>query len=1163
MKKETMDKFLAFCKEMEFDITAEDSRQRQAVFSNDKFVIPAGAGSGKTTVLTYRFLRLLMDEDIETIHSDEILTLTFTKAATANMKSKIFKTLKLANERKLIREEELDRFSKAEISTTDSFCSKIVRMDSVRYGIAPDFSIEEDEDYNAWATEEVRRIILDALKEKEGESEDEKTQREEIRAIVSRHGLERLTGALITSGSNYLDISSYSSDEEAMVKSLLSSFENETMGLKEEKEKTLDTLISEMVPLTASTNADEDSKKLDAFWEKYTKEGIFETPKFTLKRSLGRKNAEEDARYMELKAAIKEEVAALKAILDYSASDTTLLSAWGRLLSRFYSSLVAHKKETGLLTFRDILLLSIDILRTNSEIRSYYNKKYKRIMVDEFQDNNGENKNLIYLIAAKDSYKGGEFPTNDDIHMEKIFMVGDEKQSIYRFRGADVSVFKNISKDFGEEHVLSLVENFRSEKTLIDNINTMFSGSVISLNPEKDFEAQYKSLVSNVNKTSHSNLRFLWMDWHKQKNEEIKDCMNLYTDQHLSEAYEVARYIKEEIMANPKSWPVATKKGERDPEYSDIAILLRKGSNQGDFERALRHFGIPFNVTENKSLTMDATCSDFYNVLQLLSYGKDEDTVSFASFLRSPFANLSNDGIRIVMTNLREKRELSEGLNGDDTLLLEFGLETLEGALAIAEKGKITPILSYLWLDRGYRYFIEGKEENKNFSEHYDYIFSLASSYDESGRTLVEYLDRIRPYLGKESRLKDINIQREEKSGVTIQTIHKSKGLEYPIVFVSDTSAKGGGSNDTLTIVPDINGNPTIPFVITDEDSVKNPWEKFISFDENEMENAELKRLLYVAATRAEHHLIFTGAIENEADEDSKAKTRNLLYYTAKGLKFSIECSEKPKRHIKHHCSFIGTSFKEQEFFPVLLSTFRNERKSQLLTAEDEWYTDNPERKESVGAEKLGVTTLIERDDISSTILKKEKKEKEEGVKLPRISIDPWLVEINEEKVEGETEEEREESRKTLMAERIAEFGTLVHKTLEDKISGSDDDYSSFFKGEEMQKKAIEEALSLRDGFFSSCFYKNTLSSFTLTPERSFMVKDGNNIVEGIIDLFCEKDDEIFIVDYKTDHIRYDSSHRDQLNYYRAALKTIFPEKRINAAVFYLRDPENVLIIEE
>ena len=144
----------------------------------------------------------------------------------------------------------------------------------------------------------------------------------------------------------------------------------------------------------------------------------------------------------------------------------------------------------------------------------------------------------------------------------------------------------------------------------------------------------------------------------------------------------------------------------------------------------------------------------------------------------------------------------------------------------------------------------------------------------------------------------------------------------------------------------------------------------------------------------------------------------------------------------------------------------------------------------------------------------------------------------------------------------ITEFGTLTHKTLEDYFKGEEDDYSSFFPGEKGQKEAILCALSLRDSFLSSSFFKETLKDFKLTPERHFMVMDGDVTVEGVIDLYCEKDDTIYIVDYKTDSIRYEKDHRNQLNYYRKAVASIKPDKKIKAAVFYLRDPKNILEIE-
>ena len=1161
MKDSTRDKFLSFCLNRHFDITSPESRQREAVFSDDKFVIPAGAGSGKTTVLTYRFLRLIMDEDIAPIHSDEILTITFTKAATANMKSRIYRTLRSAEKEGLISHEEVDRFSKAEISTTDSFCSKIVRMDSIRYGIAPDFAIEDEDDHRAWTKESVGKLIYRSLDD------------EEIRKLVAHHGRENITSALESAGKNYFDFSSQKESEEAFVSSLLQRFEEKIeRNIKESEEKLSRMVTSFSADFSPYAKASDDIAYASSFFNGW-KENCFLPEKFTFSRtrSLEKGNESLNDSFTKRRKEIKEELETLKEVVSFRNGDSSLLSAWGKLLYRHYTNLALRKRSRGLLTFHDVLLLSIDILRTNSEIRHYFNRKYKRIMVDEFQDNNGDNKRLLYLLAAKEDYSGPDYPETDDIEMEKIFMVGDEKQSIYRFRGADVSVFKNIASDFGSERVLTLSENFRSEKTVIDRINTMFSSSIMPLDPKADYEAQYKSLVSNVHKTSLSQMQLLWMDWEVWKKHKDRKYL---TDQHLSEAMAVASFIKNEILANPEAWPVSDKKGgERAPRPGDIAILLRKGSNQSDFERALRHYRIPFNVPANKSLTMDAVLNDFYNVLQCVVYGKD-DLLSFASFLRSPFASISESGIKLILDNLREERDMEEGLDQDDRALLTEALETLEGARERAGRGKITPVLTYLWIDRGYRYFIEAQSENRAYGEHYDYLFSLSSSFDGDKRSLVEFLDRIRPLLGKESDLKDITVQSEEKSGVTIETIHKSKGLEYPIVFVSDT---GGRKNrgSSISVTPDSALVPTIPFCRLVEDKVVNPWAVLSKKEENDLENAENKRILYVAATRAEHHLIFSGSISGEAKNDEKnGKYRNLLHYILKGLRFQKD--EEENGNVSYSCAFPDSipddeslpfaPFRHMEFEPVYMSTFHKGEREEESELDEKWYEEPRELKRGKIAKKCGVTTLIEEEDLSSSILPSslfiKSKEGRRGKVLPRISIDDYLVETEEDKITGDSEEEKEEERKAQRERKITLFGTLVHKTLQDKILDIDDDYSSFFSDEPRQKEIIGEALRLRDGFFSSSFFRNTLSGFTLTPERNFMVMDGDRVVEGIIDLYCENEDEILILDYKTDSMRIDEDHTNQLNYYRKAVESMGKGKKISAAVFYLRDPENVLFIK-
>ena len=1149
MREETKNRFIEFCKKEHFDISNPDSKQREAVFSDDKFIIPAGAGSGKTTVLTYRFLRLLIDEDIAPIHSDEILTMTFTKAATANMKGRIYKALKVAEKEGLVKSEEIERFSNAEICTTDSFCSKIVRLDSIRYGLTPDFRIEDDDDYNKWADLTCRKIILDNI------------SNVEVNNLVSWHGNERITEALKTIGKNYFSFPT--SLPENLGETLRTNYDNRLTEEIEKQREKLSSLLSSFISSFQGYSKAEDDIKAAKEYQSALQEDLEITslPSFSGKRKIDKDEAT-NKKFTETRKSIKEEAKALLTLFYYNSTPNNL-EGWSIILSSFYKELWKHKREDGILIFKDVMLIALDILKTNKELRSYFSSRFKRIMVDEFQDNNSDNKKLIYLLASTDSYSGENDPTIQDIDIRKIFMVGDEKQSIYRFRGADVSVFKNISKDFGEDRVLSLSQNFRSEESVINRINRMFQNNIMSPEPKEDYEARYKPLISNVHKVSSSQMKFLWLDWKSAKKKSDKKYM---TDANLTEAYWVAYYIKNEIMENGDKWPIAKGRdgGERKPKYSDIAILLRKGTHQSDFEKALRHFGIPFNVSDNKSLTMDAVVNDFYNALSLTLYGY-EDEISFTSYLRSPFASLTDEGIATVLENKREKRPLDFNLSAEDTISFNFAEETIEGAKEIAKKGRITPILSYLWIDRGYRYFIEGKEANRVYSEHYDYLFALSSSFDSSGKTIVDLLDRIRPLLGIESNLKDISVQEESVDGVTIQTIHKSKGLEYPIVFVSDTGGSIKG-NSSLKITPDDSLYPTIPFIVDPkEEKLLNPWEDFKNSNEAELENAEIKRLLYVAATRAEHHIVFSGSFDNEGDPDSTLTKKNLLYYIAKGLGFSFQYNVQKERE-SYSCSFLDIdglgkewAFEEKEIFPIPLSTFSERKeKGKKSLPDDEWY-ENPEvKKEFKLTEKFGVTTIIEEENFSSLLLPSSlfiNKKEGKGVFLPTLEVDEILSDTS--RLEDKTEDELKE----IKGERITEFGTLVHKTLEDRILGQEGDYSSFFKDDKKRNKIVESALALRDAFFSSSYYNETLSSFSLTPERSFMVMDGERMVEGIIDLFCEKDDEIFIVDYKTDSYRLEAEHKNQLNYYREALKTIYPDKKIRAAVFYLRAPEDVLMI--
>ncbi len=1136
MNKEKEDKFLAFCLEEHFDITSVTSPQRKAVLYDSYSVLPSGAGSGKTTVLTYRFLRLLFDYENEKdrIHSDEILTITFTKAATANMRAKIYLIIKKAVEKGLIDEEELKRFSNAEISTTDSFCSRIVRQDCIRYGISPTFLIEDDRDLNEFVSKTLKDILNDKIEEEE-----------DVEKICRYVSFDNLLSAFKTISSSFIDISHpYSSD----YNELYEKTKNEVYSIienkfDENKEKLRANLTSFIEKFSPYKTIEDDVNVVSEALISLENNADF-TPTFSRKRSVSENKAMTEE-FIELRNTIKDEFKVYNSTKKYlDISSFTLLKGYSSLICEFEKRLIRHKREEGLLTFHDVILLSIDILKTNYLLRTFYNKKFKKIMVDEFQDNNEENKRLVYLLASKEAFVENVYPTINDIIKEKVFMVGDEKQSIYKFRGADVSVFKNISKDFGEERVLPLTQNFRSEKEIIDKINKVFSSSIMPVKGEcqEDYEAEYTPLVSK-NERVKSQISFRYLNAKDSlTNNDEKDIL---TNATLSEAYEVARIIKEEILGSEKDKYLVSYKDPKDnkiktryPELEDIAILLKKSTNQSSFEKALRLFNIPFNVTDNKSLTMDAVLNDFYSVLQLSVYGLD-DTLSFASFLRSPFVNMSDEDIEHIMFNHRKDKELTLNLSQDGLLKLENANQILTELKEKEKKQSLCSIMDYLWFETGYRFFIESERKNASYSEHYDYLYTIANDYDSSNKGLIELLDRIREKLGDVSDFKDLNVLREETSGVTIQTIHKSKGLEYPIVFVSDMGGKSSVDNFYPYRLP--SSLPLLPYFIDGNNKLINPISIVKKESDNMIENAETKRVLYVAATRSENHLIFTSSISskiinknNEITYPKDESYNSMLQYLLKGLDFNL---------------FDKSSIIEcKEFFPVYYSKFRESKKREkhnkaLISA---WYNNPKEEKVEEEKKKIGVTTLIKDNDL----FKIEGTYKDEVV-LPSLKIDAILTRTDPKLTDEENKKRNEE--------RITEFGTFVHSLLEHYFNNEEEDLSHYFKEEKDRKKIIDEGFALRDNFLNSNLY-SYIKSFNLFPEKEFYIKDDDYIVEGIIDLLAIKDDEIIIIDFKTDSTLSEKKHTNQLNYYKKAISTIYPDKHITSYVFYLRNSQEIMV---
>lgn len=1028
---ELQQKFLNFCKNEPVPFEPSPAQQR-AIFDRVN-IVPAGAGSGKTAVLAHRFVWLIMSN--KDMHADEILTMTFTKDATASMKKKIYVLLVQAVEEKLIDKVELENFSSSTITTTDGFCSEIAKSACSNYGLSSTFEIESETDL-----EHIAEQVTDSIFTKHENDRN-------IKQLLSLWSFENFRDFFKELVKKHISISreiDFSKSKDLIKKT----FNNDVSQLEAKMIGNLNQIVEMYSSSKKGETLYSNLKIINDYLDTKSFDSLVKLAKVA--ETVGSDDCKN------LVKTVKDQAFDIAKVHPMSMD---VLDTLIGLCEEFQAAILKHKRETAHVTYHDVLLMAIDTLSSNNVIRNYYQNKFKAIMVDEFQDNNEDNKKLVDLLARDPSI---------------IFMVGDEKQSIYRFRDADVSVFKRMKTQYesmNESLIANLPDNYRSEGKLIETINCLFEN--VMSNASSDFEASYSKLVSNKNKVEPT----------------IKLFYGLKGDGTTveSEAYNIAKTIKEILTTRKNEYQIQDKDKIRDPRENDIAILLKVGTNQIEYERALRAYGINYEASETKSLTVDAVLNDFYNVLQLAVWGPD-DGISLLGYLKSPLCNCSDDSI---VANE------------------ELDTETICDVRRSLSNSTIAETVSLIWNKLGYRFRVLKNEKNQQYEEHYEYLFALATSFDQQNKTVVEFLDYLRPMLGEECKIKDLQIQREGSKGVIIQSIHKSKGLDYPIVIIPDMQSGThghGGFNPRIQLVE---GVLTLPYVKQYEKSGLRFANPFINKDlDSKMDLAETKRVLYVAATRAKNHLLFSGIIPEKITIDS-AFNKTMLSCLLEACNFTRrdnQCSFEPDygEHPERCAKIDFVKFDNSAYI-------EDSDQQNSANYKDSWYS-NPRR---FSFTKLtNAITSLDNDKITNF-----------DKPLPLYDCDNAVS-------------------------SSTDFGTYVHSLLEHAVNGT------FFETD-VDDVVKRDALQMCKNFTDSDFYKS-LNGFEKYTEKGFFYfdNDRNEVMEGIVDLLCVSKDKVVIVDYKTDKYKDTSTHKDQLQMYTKAMSVIY-RRKVEAYLFYVRSGES------
>ncbi|MDR0494217.1 MAG: UvrD-helicase domain-containing protein [Treponema sp.] len=1216
-----------------------NDEQQAAAYCPGNAVIAAGAGSGKTMVLASRYAWLITEKNYRV---REILTLTFTKKAAAQMHRRIHLLLtEIArndswNKRRLARRA-LDEFTQARIQTLDSYCGAVVRQAANRYGINPDFAVDE---------EGCRQLAID-------------TTMPFLIGMRNHHAITRFyphksplyiandifANALI----NFTHFDSspdLKKDLDSQFSVICGEWKNQS-GL----------LYAKTLELAEAYEGNENyHKDLAPVLRQFTSGKIVFPSEDELRgffnelAAIPHNDVIEWAESHPLQNAIvnildffsniysldlrkgspaknpvKDKIRELRAMYGEFSSlavfcmQAGLVSSALALFSELQRDYLYRKRAGGILTYNDIARLAKTILLEQADIRLSEKESFKAIMIDEFQDNNELQKDLLFLLAEKNLKNNNAVPPACDLHPGKLFFVGDEKQSIYRFRGADVSVFRALKQELGAKD-LPLKTNYRSTPALIGAFNAIFGGSAFDPQGESPlaenpavfvsapslppYEASFSPL--RAEKRGEGKITLCILD-KQDSNEFPKDKTGLsYVE---NEACYVAERINTLLHEKDET-------GREKYQPHDIAILFRSRSPQHYFEKHLMLLNIPYANEDLNGFFFGGPVNDLMSVLRLAVYPKDR--AAYAQMLRSPFAGLSVSGLAICLASISDKTghgDSSSGPFGDEPLSFldekdrakySHGRRICQEIRERACNESVSSLVSALWYDEGYRYETEWHPNTAAYREMYDYLFHLAARADEENKTLASFVDFIQNLDKSGKHLDDIEIPMERPSAVRLITIHKSKGLEFPVVFLCCCHKQGQTDYcddifDTteygITLTP-----PLPPPFKNCKDIRRNYfWERSAAVERGK-NVAELRRLLYVGMTRAENELYLSGCL-GISKESGIEESESISGDSREDFSLQLKQFVDKKTEKADGCNAIvgDTILDGSSFFGLCLPAFAAHIPQGGLNATPSFFTVekipsyNEQYTSDAGSlfsnDQKGVYSFLKKADMfykadtieTPAIFKKYfspaslHKAAENGVLPGNFSISREYSGDNAIDIFGSVDAllERYAKQSGEDGEKFnsGSFGTIAHICAGAALAGEEASIPPKLAGFLSPQDAdafLEAGTAIALRFSRSplgLIAKTAENRKTEFPFRSLISVDENEaFINGAIDLVFEDKKMVHIVDFKTDTVEFPGEHIPQMAcYYKAAadLFAVPASKECKIWLYYLRSGHAVDVTEQ
>lgn len=932
----------------------QHTREQLLARSSDRHLsVTAGAGAGKTTVLVQRFIHLLLDKGVDV---RDITAITFTRKAASEMASRVTRAIeeRLADAALQSQWERLknirEKLNNARISTIHSFCSRLLREYPIEAGVNPNFSEMEEYEVVRMKEQAIIRVLEDCLESDTGNTTQSELENDvetfyadirpkliahdRVRAVWQMFGKRRIQEVLLNLLNNaelfreLQHLYQTQPDEEFLARrdaQLLPFFHGKLWNYTElflegircvniqdlsKTSKSRTILEEELINLTGLYHR---LQTISESWEtlEIHVQALMQSKK-TLCTAEGRISGkvvrENYVSNPDLYRTINERLEAaftplegLDEIVSNENFDTALLSHARTLVDICTLALEEVEKEKqrlALLDFDDLQLLT-DRLLDNETVCASIRRHIRYLMVDEFQDTNELQyrltKKLVGIWYTADTKPDLAPVSKTDAITCNFFIVGDPKQSIYRFRGADVRVFARVKEDIAAHNTYLLVQNRLQEYFVLENkrynaseheltgaINlaaTFRLSPVVAafvnrvcgklMHPKttdrwSEFDVEYKNIVCGLSGPAMLEGSISLVISKKDTSQPADNESEPKAEQEsLTEPELLARYLRHIVEQKPVL--VRGNDGnERPAQYADIFILSRSRTGQDELVSALRSQEIPYMVHSGRGYFERQEILDMRNFLLFLHNTADD--IACATVLRSPFFFIGDEELyRISRAGSgsfwdRVQRYMTGDTIHSADMVRAYG--TLLSLLPLAARLSIPTLLHTIIQRTGWRGIITAHERFEQIEANMEKLFEFARVYEQRGfRNVFDFaseLTTLAEYGSKEGEAEIV----QSKNAVTLMTIHASKGLEAPIVVLYRSNAN---TRQNRRIFTDNAYGVNFELQHQDENGILSPLRTplFIlaKLREDDASFAEEKRLLYVALTRARDHVVISGEI--------------------------------------------------------------------------------------------------------------------------------------------------------------------------------------------------------------------------------------------------------------------------------------------------------------